>query len=236
MLAEQRSQGLALPPSLFALFAYVWCCMPCPLCFNTCLCCVCLCLRCAMVLCAPMPWVVVLCLMLLLYAVYAVLICMQYNKPMLCPAIWGYSFKNRAYYRLIIWGYAFLFRVHATILAHLIVQKSPKFKKLAKPCKCWACGLYGLCFYVRFSPRCAKRRGIKYPRKIRLVKMGRKYGGIIWGCHRGLYFKPLFYTPSKSGVLSYRSVAYQALYPGRKKASFGLSVSPSQWPPSSCNQ
>lgn len=81
-----------------------------------------------------------------------------------------------------------------------------------------------------------KRRGIKYPRKIRLVKMGRKYGGIIWGYHRGLYFKPLFYTPSKSGVLSYRSIAYPALCPGRKKASFGLSASPSQWLPISCNQ
>lgn len=58
--------------------------------FNACLCYVCLCLRCAMVLCAPMPWAVVLCLILLLCAVYAVLICMQYNKPMLCPAIWVY--------------------------------------------------------------------------------------------------------------------------------------------------
>ena len=93
----------------------------------------------------------------------AVLVCMQYNKPILCPAIWGYSFKNWAYYRLIIWGYAFLFRVHATILAHLIVQKSPKFKKLAKPCKCWACGLYGAMFLCALFSALCQKKGYKIP-------------------------------------------------------------------------
>lgn len=34
----------------------------------------------------------------------AVLICIQYNKPILCPAIWGIAIKNRALYRLNIGG------------------------------------------------------------------------------------------------------------------------------------
>ena len=61
----------------------------------------------------------------------------------------GYSLNNRACYRLNIWGCTYLFRVHATILAHLIVQKSPNFKKAPKPCKRWACGLYGAMLLCR---------------------------------------------------------------------------------------
>ena len=109
----------------------------------------------------------------------------------------GYSCKNRAYYRLNIWGYAFLFRVYATILAHLIVQKSPKFKKLAKPCICWAYGLHGAVFIFPFLLNTQNKRGIKYPRKIRLVKMGQKYGGIIWGYHRGPIFQAAFLNSLK---------------------------------------
>ncbi len=45
-------------------------------------------------------------------------------------------------------------------------------------------------------------------------------------------FSIFLYVLLKSGVLSYRSIAYPALCPGRKKASFGLSASPSQWLPS----
>ena len=87
-----NSAARGLPCLLLSLLSLLRCGAVCLalLRFNACLCYVCLCLRCAMVLCAPMPWAVVLCLMPLLCAVYAMLICMQYNKPMLCPAIWVY--------------------------------------------------------------------------------------------------------------------------------------------------
>ena len=73
-----NSAARGLPCLLLSLLSLLRCGAVCLvlLRFNACLCYVCLCLRCAMVLCAPMPWAVVLCLMLLLCAVYAVLVCM----------------------------------------------------------------------------------------------------------------------------------------------------------------
>ena len=104
--------------------------MPCPLCFNACLCCACLVLCCAMVLCAPMPWAVVLALVCLRCGV---VLCLYVCNiiSLYYALLYGYiGYKNRACCRLNIWGVCYLFFVHATILTHLIVQWGADLKNL----------------------------------------------------------------------------------------------------------
>ena len=102
--------------------------MPCPLCFNACLCCACLVLCCAMVLCAPMPWAVVLALVRLRCGVVLCLYVCNIISLYYALLYGGIGYKNRACYRLNIWGGGcyFLFP-YAIILSCLKVQWSPDF-------------------------------------------------------------------------------------------------------------
>lgn len=151
-----------------------------------------------MVLCTPMPWAVVLCLMSLLCAVYAQLyVC---NIISLCYALlYGYiGYKNRACYRLNIWGYAYLLRVHATILAHMIVQLSADFKKIPKSCKCWVYGLYRVMFICVLHSALHQKRGVKNPVKFALKIWGENTG-FLWVPYGVLHF-PKYNAPPRSAI------------------------------------
>lgn len=129
-------------------------------------------------------------------------------------------------------GVCYLFFPYAIILSCLEVQWSPNLKKLRSLVYAGLVGCIGyvyMCAFLRAVP-------IKKEYKIPSYNPPCKNGAKIRGYHRGLYFKLLFYTLLKCGVLSYRSIAYQALYPGRKKASFGLNLTRAQWLPRACNQ